>query len=615
MLTLFLSLGGCAYNIEQKNAQNPNPIPKEALESTTPEPPPQNDTAIDNPAISELTKIFSEDDSMDVCSPKEIAEEDAIATSSSDVAAVSDQPPEDDDNIPEKMQNALDIALDHCRTSQELWQKGELDNALDSLDEAYNLMLDVESENRPGVMQQIDDLRFMISKRILEIYASRNIVVNGNHQPIPLVMNQYVKAEIEKMTNGDFFVQAYKRSGKYRAAIVKKLKQAGLPEELSWLPLIESGYRSNALSRARALGLWQFIPSTGYKFGLKRDRYIDERLDPEKATRAAIEYLKELHQIFGDWTTVLAAYNCGEGRVLKIIRNQNINYLDNFWDLYEQLPRETALYVPRFLATLHIIQNPKKFGIDAIAVCPPLEYQTVAVENQFHLKDIAETIGVTQEELHELNPELRRQLIPADSQYELKVPKGKRNILLAKLDDIPAYVPPEKKITIARHRVRRGETLSTIATRYNTTVSVLAKANNISRRNVIRVGKTLKIPMTEAAVKALATQKKKAQGKRKITHTVKRGDSLWNLARRYGTTTQKIRQANRLSGNRLHIGQKIVIPGSGGRAREQKTYRVRRGDVPSKIAERHNMSLEQFLRMNHLSKRSKIYPGQKLFVE
>ncbi len=270
--------------------------------------------------------------------------------------------PEDPDQG-EKIQSVLDEALDFCQSAQDFWQKGDLENALEALDQAYALILKTDTTNSPKLIQQKEDLRFLISKRILEIYASRNIVVTGNHNAIPLVMNKHVQLEINNFTKyGEkkFFIEAYKRSGKYRPYIVSELKAAGMPVELSWLPLIESGFKVNALSRARALGPWQFIPSTGYKFGLKRDKYIDERIDPIKSTKAAIEYLKELHQIFGDWSTVLAAYNCGEGRVLRVIRSQNINYLDNFWDLYERLPRETARYVPRFMAALFIINESGK---------------------------------------------------------------------------------------------------------------------------------------------------------------------------------------------------------------------------------------------------------------
>jgi membrane-bound lytic murein transglycosylase D len=152
-------------------------------------------------------------------------------------------------------------------------------------------------------------------------------------------MNPDVQKEISSFQGmeRDSFVAAYQRSGIYRSDIMKEIKKAGIPEELFWLPLVESLFKINAYSSARALGLWQFIPSTGYKFGLSRDEWIDERMDVQKSTKAAIAYLKELHNMFGDWLTALAAYNCGEGRVLRVISSQHINYLDSFWDLYRKL--------------------------------------------------------------------------------------------------------------------------------------------------------------------------------------------------------------------------------------------------------------------------------------
>jgi membrane-bound lytic murein transglycosylase D len=539
--------------------------------------------------------------------------------------------------MPEKSaQTVMDEALEFCHLAQDFWQKGELDKAIEILDLAYSAILQVDTERKPHLTQQIDDLRFTISKRILEIYASRNIVVNGSHDEIPVVLNSHVKREISRFTRGrekGFFKRAYQRSGKYRSLIVKGLKEAGLPEELSWLPLIESGFSANALSPARALGLWQFIPSTGYKFGLKRTKYIDERLDPKKSLKAAIAYLKELHQIFGDWATVLAAYNCGEARVLKVIRTQNVNYLDNFWDLYERLPRETARYVPRFLATLHVVNNLEKYGLDEVKLCKPLEYETVEVSRKVHLRNVAKLIGVSTTKLKDLNPELRRNIVPGD-RYFLAVPPKKASLLTAKMKELPTYQHARAtwrkyKGKTIRHRIRKGDTLSRIAKRYGTTIEVIAHTNGISKRNYTRltVGKSLRVPVGKRSV-AKAHQKSGGRSYVRVSkHVVKSGDSLWILARRYDTTTREIQRLNGLSSTRLHIGQVLKIPGAQkvktkkipqktvASSKKLKVYLVKRGDVPSEIAKRYNMPLDKFLRLNRLSNSSTIYPGQKVLVD
>ena len=517
----------------------------------------------------------------------------------------------------EKIQTVLDEALVFCEAAQDFWQKGELENALEALDHAYALILGIETDDSAKLIQQKEDLRFMIAKRILEIYASRNIVINGNYNAIPLVMNKHVRNEIKRFTQNSekkFFTQAYKRSGKYRAYIVSALKEAGLPVELSWLPLIESGFKVNALSKARALGLWQFIPSTGYKFGLKRDKFIDERIDPVKSTQAAIAYLKELHQIFGDWATVLAAYNCGEGKVLRVIRTQNINYLDNFWDLYERLPLETARYVPRFIATLHIVQNKEKYGLDSISPETPLEFETVTISKQVHLKNVAKEIDTPLKTLVELNPELRYKILPQDK-YPLRIPPGKGDVLLAELEKIPVSYPPQRAYVY--HRIRPGESLSTIARRYHTSVNRIKRANNLYRSNLIVAGKTLKIPRRGTVVypsKTVASARKDIPS----NHIVRSGDSLWIIAKRYGTTTKKIQELNNLSTTHLHIGQVLKIPGyrpEKASTENFKIYRVKHGDTPFQIAQLYKMPLERFLHINRLTPRSNIYPGQKLFVE
>ncbi|RLB96016.1 MAG: lytic transglycosylase [Deltaproteobacteria bacterium] len=520
-------------------------------------------------------------------------------------------------NTLKKSQQLLDEALEFCTASQDFWAHGDFENAIASLDQAYSLILQADTNDDPKLIQQKEDIRFMISKRMLEIYASQHTVVNGNHDAIPMVMNRHVRREINlfKGAERNFFIRAYKRSGRYRMRILKALKEAGLPEELSWLPLIESGFNVKALSRARALGLWQFIPSTGYKFGLKRDQWIDERMDVDKSTQAAIAYLRELHNIFGDWCTVLAAYNCGEGKVLRVIRNQNINYLDNFWDLFEKLPWETARYVPRFLAALFIVNNPKQFGLDLTDPDPPCEWEVVTTSKQLHLADIAKVLGMSEKSLVMLNPELRYKITPPTS-YELKIPEGKRSLLIAKMDKLPAYIPSSRLYSY--HRVRPGETLSQLARRYHTSVRAISNMNNIRRENFIRAGRRLKIPTGRRWPVYVATSKASSLQSKSIEYHVRRGDSLWLLARRYKTNIQQIMRLNGMKSTRLHIGQKLIIPKGTHQPPPRGStakYRVKRGDSPYQIAMRHNMKLERFLRLNKLTPRSKIYPGQVFLVD
>jgi membrane-bound lytic murein transglycosylase D len=621
LVFMFLFLCGCVENLHK------NPVSPEKTFFSEHEGSPGPGTMSDNVVsdissptcaveLSELPeKVEPEDQNLSLAGP--VNPEDAVNSSDSNHQTNSQNRESEDSDQGEKIQSVLDEALDFCQTSQDFWQKGELENALEALDHAYALILEIDTSNSPKLIQQKEDLRFMISKRILEIYASRNIVVNGNHNAIPLVMNKHVQLEINqfaKYGEKSFFINAYKRSGKYRPYIVSELKAAGIPVELSWLPLIESGFKVNALSRARALGLWQFIPSTGYKFGLKRDTYIDERIDPVKSTQAAIAYLKELHQIFGDWSTVLAAYNCGEGQVLRVIRSQNINYLDNFWDLYERLPRETARYVPRFMAALFIINNPEKYGLNAITVDTPLEYENLTVSKQIHLKNIAQEIGVDEKTLRELNPELRYSILPNDK-YPLRVPPGKSEVLLANLDNIPVSYPPQPAYVY--HRIRPGESLSTIARRYHSSVRKIMSANNLNRSSYIVAGKKLKIPCRGTMPYRPQIDRDK-NFTLPSTHVVKSGDSLWNIAKRYGTTTQIIQSLNNLQTTELHIGQVLKMPGYKDEKIEVgdlKVYLVKRGDSPFDIAQLHNMPLDRFLRINLLTPNSTIYPGQKLFIE
>ena len=546
----------------------------------------------------------------------------------------------------EKGSDIMEEALILLNESRAYWIKGDLENALDLLDQAYALLLDTNGD--PDISRQKDDLRLLISKQLLAIYSSKHTTTSGKRSEIPHTINADVEKEIRlfQTIEKEFFIQSYRRSSFYRPIILRELKKAGLPEELSWLPLVESGFKAHALSRARALGLWQFIPSTGYKYGLSRDEWIDERLDLEKSTRAAIDYLKELHGMFGDWLTVLAAYNCGEGRVLKVISRQHINYFDRFWDLYHQLPYETARYVPRFLATLHIIRDPKKYGIDLYQGAEKQTsylYETVKINKSMRLRDIAEHLGISEEMVVSLNMELRQKITP-DKEYSLKIPPGLAGKFTTIVDDIPKC--EKSRQVFITYRAKRAESVVSIARRYRTSVSAIMDYNHISGRKKVKAGQRLIIPVSTSSryakvksTKRSDSDKIQASADNIIRYKVKKGDTLTSLARRHDTTVDEIKRLNKFKkGTALKPGQVIVL--SRNEAKQQNsnpdtsdpkkgskkgkvstthsgsnTYTVRKGDSLEVIAKKNGVSLDKILEINNIGKDDSIHPGQVIVVK
>ncbi len=506
-------------------------------------------------------------------------------------------------------QEAIAASLAAYESAQGFWQEGRFEEAFAALDEAYGLMAGVEGNGDPQVAQEKEDLRRLISRLIVEIYASQRTTVGDMEASIPLIVNEEVEREIASFQGAErqSFLAAYQRSGLYRPMIVRELAAAGMPEQLSWLPQVESWFKERALSSARALGMWQFIASTGYRFGLSRTDWYDERMDPEKSTRAAIAYLTELHELFGDWMTALAAYNCGEARVLRLINQQHLSYFDQFWDLYRQLPGETRRYVPRFLATLAIVGDPARYGFhDLPAPLPPLEFQTVESRRSVRLEDLERSMSLTAGSLALLNPELRRGATPSDP-YTLRVPVGASEAVVAALASAPPEPPPPAVPAMtATHRVRRGETLSIIAGRYRTTVASLMAANGIGNANRIRSGQTLRVPAGGGSSTAAL-----AAGGR---YTVRRGDNLWTIARRFGTTVDRLKRDNALRSSSLKPGQSLVVASGSAAGDRGGTYVVRRGDTLGSIAAATRVSTTRLAAANGLSLRSTIYPGQELVI-
>ena len=509
-----------------------------------------------------------------------------------------------------ELSDAAIHAFEAFDSAEAFWQEGDFDNALVSLDYAYESMLQIPGDADPALVQQKEDLRRLISRRILDIYRSRYSTVTDPSSSIQLITNAHVEREIKTFQEAEreFFIDSYRRSGRYRPMIVRALKKAGLPVQLSWLPLVESGFKVRALSKARALGLWQFVSSTGLRYGLSRDSWVDERMDPQKSTKAAIQYLAELEGLFGDWDTALAAYNCGERRVLSVINAQSNDYLDDFWDIYERLPRETRRYVPRFMATLLILDDPEKYGFSLPKPDPPLEFESVSIDRQSELTALDRALGLQKGTLLEFNPVLRRGVTP-EGTYALNVPAGAASTLTAKIDEVPRWVASREAYVV--HSVRRGETVGRIAARYGTSVSAIANANRMRNPDGIRPGQKLRVPQTRVEAVSRSTTTASAQPNT-IDYTVRHGDSLWRLAKRFGTTASEIKRTNRLKGNRLAIGQKLKI-----HVRiptDTLTYVVRRRDTLSEIARSHDVSLAKVMQLNGLNGKSMIYPGQKLLI-
>ena len=299
------------------------------------------------------------------------------------------------------------------------------------------------------------------------------------------------------------------RSGRYRQMAEKIFKEERVPVDLIWLAQAESVWKPNALSRAAAKGIWQFIPSTGTRYGLAQSTWIDERSQPEKSTRAAARYLRWLHDHFaGDWLLAMAAYNSGENRVDGAIAR--CGYAD-FWELYKRglLPQETRNYVPAILSIIIISKNQKRYGFD-VKPDLPLNYDTFEVPGQTDLKVVADLIGVPYDSIQDLNAELRRGASPAGERYTIKIPKGMKKqfeIAYAELPEdkrvrkisVPAQEIAERyrgsyRLQVASYQVRRGDTLASVARRSGVSVKELARLNRLSTRGELRKGQTVKIP-------------------------------------------------------------------------------------------------------------------------
>ena len=382
---------------------------------------------------------------------------------------------------------------------------------------------------------------------------------------LPVTRNERVEDWIGFLqgANSDETRLWLERSGKYGPMIRAELRRRGMPEDLLYLALIESGFSPRATSTAAAAGIWQFIAETGRRYGLQVTSEVDERRDPLKATSAALDYLQELHDRFGSWYLAAAAYNTGENRVERVLREHAGGRRGNdslFWRIAPHLPRETRNYVPLMLAAGHIAKQPEKYGFDDLEYQDPLAYEIAWVPGATELSLIARAAGVDQEKVVELNPQLTRQRTPSGRGWPVRLPHGSKTAFsrgfpgLFRLAHASAGTSRASVAAAgAAHRVRWGETLGGIARRYGISVSALRVANgNVAPRR-LEAGRTLTVP-------AGTTVRVAARPVGSRVHTVRRGESLSVIAARYDVSVKQLQSWNALGRRgRIYAGQKLRV--------------------------------------------------------
>lgn len=430
-----------------------------------------------------------------------------------------------------------------------------------------------------------------------------------------------------------YLERVVERATPYLHLIVEELEQRNIPMEIALLPVVESAFQPFAYSHGRAAGLWQFVPGTGRRYGLRQTWWYDGRRDVAEATRAALDYLQYLHRHFdGDWLHALAAYNSGEGTVARAIRkNKRRGKPTDYWSL--NLPRETEGYVPKLLAISTLVANPPAHGVilDSIPDAPYLV--SVDVGSQIDLDLAAELAEISLEDMYLYNPGFNRWATDPDGPHHLLIPLEKAEILTENLKQYPV----KERITWKRHRVRSGEVLGTLATRYRTTVSLIKRVNGI-RSNNIRAGHTLIIPVARKDLKRyrlsssqrLKTLQNRQRAGFKVEYKVREGDTLWDIARKYDIGVMQLAKWNGMAPrDPLKPGQKLVIwtknqervsainPAAFVHPFEQNTHRrigytVRHGDSLARISQRFRVSVNNLKRWNRLEGKKYLRPGQHL---
>lgn len=498
-------------------------------------------------------------------------------------------------------------------------------------------------------------------------------------ESIPIEMNPLVDKWIAYFQGrGRPHMERYlSRMNRYEGLMKKILKENGVPEDLIYIALIESGFNSRATSHAAAVGYWQFIRPTGRRYNLEINPLVDERRDPVLSTQAAADYFKGLYSIFGSWYLAMASYNVGEGRVKREVMR---NYTRDFWELArrKRLPKETINYVPKYLAAKLIGKDPQKYGFTELDLLPPIEFDTIQVEHSVNLKQMAEKMNVEYDDLKQLNPKFRGEVAPLKGdKLVLRVPVGQTEVgLLAARSSVVEKIEyvADAGDTMT-YRVKRGDTLSTIARRHRTSVAWLRNNNELKKGRVLRIGQRLQVPdrstplrptvaksRTAKPAPVVVAQADKSEEDQKpasasnevvnakgVFYIVQPGDTLSEIANEYSSSVLEIRRMNKLrKGSVLRVGMRLKVPkddalpttpdgGSADEIRgaassstartarsgstrngvvppENKVHVVRRGENLTTIARRHGISVQALKEANRLNSGSVLRVGARIVI-
>lgn len=442
----------------------------------------------------------------------------------------------------------------------------------------------------------------------------------------PVVENEKVRYYVDYYTGRarKTFKIWLERSGRYLPMMREIFAEAGLPKDLAYLAMVESGFNDKAYSWAHAVGPWQFIESTGRRYGLKNDWWHDERRDPEKATRAAAHFLSDLYKSFdGDWYLAVPSYNAGPGKLRQAVKRYKTR---DFWELSrgKYLKAETKNYLPKLLAVILIAKQPEKYGFTDLEYQEPIAYETMALPSSTDLEVLARLSGSDYASIKKLNPELKRWCTPPASKgFEVRLPVGSQPLFSEKY----AQLPKRERANYVRHKVKSGDTLLALSHRYGVRVTDIKRLNSIKNSRTIQIGTNLIVPLNPDSngLKPLAELKDDYKRSRLSRYTVRSGDSLWKISRKFNVTEKQLRVWNKLGwSNTIRPGQSLIVSSKKTAkkriAKVKKTsgpvtkmvYTVRSGDTLWAIGREFAVDTGQIRSWNNLAENHVLQPGESL---